>query len=234
MCVVQTQLYQCCCLPDEPLNHPQLLKYHGNFCKCRNAQCNPVARFQLTMLHPPCSFTFLLSAAPLPSNSAPEVAHPAPAVPRTLQALQSQPLPDHRWVVQPFARITYMPFPFEGAWVQWAPKTHKKWRILEEVSPHGPEALLCQLHSPEGDFKPQKHNMKIARTCWPEPTVPCETVKQRVEFTCRDWEQSCLRQVHHLLPAWPSQHWATVPLYVSWEGQPPKPPHCEHKNFAAC
>lgn len=91
MCVAQTQLSQCCCLPDEPLNHPQLLKYHGNFCKCRNAQCNPVARFQLTKLHPPCSFTFLPSDALLPSNSA----HQAAAMPRTLWALQSQALPDH-------------------------------------------------------------------------------------------------------------------------------------------
>lgn len=133
MCVAQTQLSQCCCLPDEPLNHPQLLKYHGNFCKCRNAQCNPVARFQLTKLHPPCSFTFLPPDAPLPSNSA----HQAPAMPRTLWALQSQALPDHRQPLQPFAGIIYTPFPFVGAWAQWAQEPIKN-EPFQRM-----EALLC-------------------------------------------------------------------------------------------
>lgn len=112
MCVAQTQLYQCCRLPDGSLNHPQLLKYHGNFCKCRNARHSTVARFQLVTLHSPHSFALLLLEASLLSSCTPEAAAPAPAVPRTSWPWKASLLPEHRWLLQPIARLICIPFPF--------------------------------------------------------------------------------------------------------------------------
>lgn len=89
MCVARTQLYQCCCLPDGLLNHLRLLKYHGNFSKCRSSQHSTVARFQFPTLHPPCFFALLCWAALLLSSCAPEAAAWAPAEPRTSQGLQN-------------------------------------------------------------------------------------------------------------------------------------------------
>lgn len=71
MCVAWTQMYQCCRLPGGSLNHPQLLKYHGNSCKCINAWHSTLAIFQLMTLHPPLSFPLQHSAAPLHSSCSP-------------------------------------------------------------------------------------------------------------------------------------------------------------------
>lgn len=189
VCVAWSQLYQCCHLPDGPLNHLKLLKYHGNFCKCRNAQHNTVARFQLTMLHPPCSFALLHSSALFLSSCTPEAAARAPAVPRTLWALQSKVFAWAQVLITVHYKALLNSLSLCRYWSPANPSTHYKWGTSGEKAPFGQEAQQCQVHLPQGAFQPWKHGRKTAFTCQKEPAVPCETVKQKQwSFALRDWE----------------------------------------------
>lgn len=148
MCVAQTQLYQCCCLPDGPLNHQQLLKYHGNFCKCRNVQHSTMARFQLAILHRPCSFALPCSAAPLLSSGTPEAAAWAPAEPGTLWALQSHSF-TRAWVVTAAHYKAHLhSLSLCRCTSPASPSACYKWDIPGEAASCGQEAHQCQLRLP--------------------------------------------------------------------------------------
>lgn len=162
ICVTWTQLYQCCHFPDGPLNHLQLLKYHGNFCKCRNARHSTVARFQLATLHPPCSFALLHSAAPLLSSCTPEAAAQAPAAPQTLRALESQAFA-WAWVVTAaHCKAHLHSLSLCRCMSPASPRAHYKWDISGEEARCGQETVQCQLHLPWGIFHSRKHGRKAA------------------------------------------------------------------------